>query len=72
MTHLIQTGTSLAIVSANTFNQMVEVEKDARMSRTLTRILPTGKISMTHAGVFGVATGVAGTAVLASMVCPLS
>lgn len=47
---------------------MMEADKDAQMNRTSTRILPSGKISMAHAGAFGVATGASGTAILASMV----
>lgn len=50
-------GTSLAVASANTFNQVIEVERDAEMRRTLKRILPTGKISVGHALAFGTFTG---------------
>lgn len=39
---LSSVGTSLAIASANTFNQVIEIEKDALMSRTWNRILPSG------------------------------
>ncbi len=41
---LSSVGTSLAIASANTFNQVIEIEKDALMSRTWNRILPSGNI----------------------------
>jgi len=57
-------GTGLAIASANTFNQVIEVDNDAQMTRTENRPLPTRVISIAHAVAFGVATGIAGTAIL--------
>jgi len=57
-------GTGLAISSANTFNQVMEVENDAKMARTENRILPTGRLSVTHATIFGITTGILGTAIL--------
>ena len=80
---LSSVGTSLAIASANTFNQVIEIEKDALMSRTWNRILPSGdyykqqsliikgQISRLHAFNFGIATGLAGTALLYFTVNPL-
>lgn len=58
-------GTSLAIASANTFNQVIEVDNDSRMNRTLKRTLPSKKISITHAVLFGAATGMTGVGMLA-------
>ncbi|RMX68344.1 hypothetical protein DD238_004456 [Peronospora effusa] len=64
-------GTSLAAVSANTFNQSWEVELDAKMQRTHRRPLPSGRISQSHALTFGAATGTASAAVLAVGCSPL-
>ncbi|CAI5745959.1 unnamed protein product [Peronospora destructor] len=64
-------GTSLAAVSANTFNQWWEVELDAKMQRTHRRPLPSGRISQSHALTFGAATGTASAAVLAVGCSPL-
>lgn len=57
-------GTGLAVASANTFNQVIEIEKDKLMLRTLKRILPTGKVSVGHAIAFGLVTGTLGVALL--------
>eukprot|EP00026_Physarum_polycephalum_P009074 Phypoly_transcript_09185.p1 GENE.Phypoly_transcript_09185~~Phypoly_transcript_09185.p1 ORF type:complete len:473 (+),score=62.22 Phypoly_transcript_09185:128-1420(+) len=57
-------GTSLASGSANTFNQIYEVAHDAKMARTQKRILPSGKVSLNHAIVFGAVTGLAGPLIL--------
>jgi len=65
-------GTSFAIASANTFNQYMEIDKDARMNRTLKRVLPTGRISHLHALLFGFGTGVLGVTILATTVNNLS
>ena len=61
----VTVGTSLAACSANTFNQAVEKQYDALMVRTKRRPLPTGRISVRHAFVFGAATGLLSTAILA-------
>lgn len=57
-------GTSLCAASASTFNQIVEIKRDASMKRTFNRPLPSGKISKSAAINWGVGTGVAGTALL--------
>jgi protoheme IX farnesyltransferase len=64
----VTVGTSLAACSANTFNQTIEHEYDALMVRPL----PTGRISTAHAAMFGVASGVASTALLAAFTNPLT
>ncbi|KAG2763950.1 hypothetical protein JG687_00001799 [Phytophthora cactorum] len=64
-------GTSLAAVSANTFNQCWEVELDAKMQRTHRRPLPSGRITRPHALAFGAATATASTAILAAGCSPL-
>lgn len=58
-------GTALAIASANTINQYIEVDNDLLMKRTRNRMLPSGAMSLNHALAFGVVTGVAGSAMLA-------
>ncbi|CAI5730386.1 unnamed protein product [Hyaloperonospora brassicae] len=64
-------GTSLAAVSANTFNQCWEVELDAKMQRTHRRPLPSGRISQSHALAFGAATATTSAVVLAAGCSPL-
>lgn len=61
-------GTFLCSASANSFNQVIEIERDAKMNRTCRRPLPSGRISRAHAvawastaGMVGIATLVAGT-----------
>jgi len=65
-------GTSLAIASAHTINQWIEIDKDEMMKRTLNRILPTKKISPTHALIFGISTGFMGVTMLYTEVNTLS
>lgn len=57
-------GTALASASANTFNQIIEIESDKLMHRTRNRPLPTGRLSVAHATGFGIATGISSAAVL--------
>ena len=65
-------GTTLAVASANSFNQIIETDKDALMARTQLRMLPTGKMTRAHATLFGVATGGLGVAALYTFVNPLA
>eukprot|EP01050_Picozoa_sp_SAG11_P003522 SAG11_NODE_201_length_12551_cov_67.866126_6_plen_378_part_00 len=58
-------GTSLAACSANTFNQIIERNFDALMTRTKRRPLPTGRVSALHAAGFAIFTGVMSTTLLA-------
>ena len=57
-------GIALAAASANTLNADLEREVDARMERTRTRPLPMGLVSPRAALRFGLALGVASTALL--------
>jgi protoheme IX farnesyltransferase len=57
-------GIALAAASANTLNAYIERDVDARMERTRTRPLPMGLISPRAALRFGLALGVASTALL--------
>jgi len=53
-------GTALCAASAAILNQLLEMKYDARMLRTASRPLPTGKISPRHALLLGILTGVLG------------
>ena len=61
---LTLTGIALAAASANTLNAFIERDIDARMQRTRTRPLPSGKLTPTAALVFGLVLGVASTGLL--------
>eukprot|EP01125_Pyxidicula_operculata_P006413 TRINITY_DN2224_c0_g1_i1.p1 TRINITY_DN2224_c0_g1~~TRINITY_DN2224_c0_g1_i1.p1 ORF type:complete len:297 (+),score=15.18 TRINITY_DN2224_c0_g1_i1:353-1243(+) len=61
-------GTSLAIASANSINQYLEVDSDILMRRTAGRVLPTGELSLNHALAFGIITGITGSSILAIFV----
>ena len=45
-------GTGLAAIGAGTFNQLLEIDRDAKMERTRRRPLPAGVISRVHAFIF--------------------
>ena len=55
-------GTFACAASANSLNQIYEVEKDKLMKRTRNRPLPLGKISKGNALAFAVGAGVLGSA----------
>jgi protoheme IX farnesyltransferase len=59
-------GIALAAASANTLNAYLERDKDARMERTRNRPLPAGRLEPRAALAFGLALGVASTALLAA------
>ncbi|EMD33289.1 hypothetical protein CERSUDRAFT_142207 [Gelatoporia subvermispora B] len=63
-------GTALCSAAANTLNQLQEVPFDAQMARTRNRPLVRGAISPVHAAGFALATGIAGPAILLTMVNP--
>ena len=65
-------GTGLAAVGASTLNQIMEVDRDAKMDRTRDRPLPAGRISRPHALVFALLATAAGLAVLNERVNPLT
>jgi heme o synthase len=65
-------GTCLAAAAANTLNQVMEVERDARMPRTAGRPLPAGRMSVPHAAAAGVLAGGAGLTILAAAVNALT
>lgn len=46
--------------AANTFNQLIEKNSDALMSRTLGRPLPSGRLSVSEVFLFGIVTALSG------------
>ena len=50
--------------SANIINQIKEIELDKLMSRTVNRPLPSGRLSIAEAGVFGFIVGILGLSIL--------
>lgn len=65
-------GVWLVIASANGWNQVLEWRHDARMRRTATRPIPSGKICPKEAAIVSTLWGVAGTSVLWFAVNPLT
>ena len=65
-------GTALCSASANTLNQLQEIPFDAQMARTRMRPLVRRAITPTHAAGFAAVTGVAGPAILWTMVNPIT
>ncbi|KDQ53121.1 hypothetical protein JAAARDRAFT_39497 [Jaapia argillacea MUCL 33604] len=63
-------GTALCSASANTMNQIQEIPYDAQMARTRNRPLVRRAITPLHATGFAIATGIAGPAILWTMVNP--
>ncbi len=64
---LVLLGIMLAAASANTLNAYIERDKDALMERTKDRPLPAGRIAPRAALAFGLALGVASTALLGAV-----
>ena len=65
-------GTAAVAGSASVLNQCLERDADAKMTRTLGRPLPSGKLTPTSALFYGLAIGLIGTAYLAWMVSPVT
>ncbi|XP_027366195.1 protoheme IX farnesyltransferase, mitochondrial [Abrus precatorius] len=59
-------GTMMVAASANSLNQVFEINNDAKMKRTSRRPLPSGRITIPHAVGWASSVGVAGTALLAT------
>merc|ERR1712039_581592 len=58
-------GTFLTSASAQTMNQMYEIDRDGRMMRTKARPLPSGQMTQTQAAGFASVSGTVGLGVLA-------
>lgn len=65
-------GTSLACMGASALNQLLERDLDALMRRTRNRPLPAGRLSARTAAALGVGLSLAGVALLALAVNPLT
>jgi heme o synthase len=65
-------GTGLAVVGAAAINQLLEIDRDAKMRRTRDRPLPAGAISRTHAFLFAMTATAAGLGILNEWVNPLT
>lgn len=65
-------GTALATSSAAVFNNVLDRDLDALMTRTATRPLPTGRLKPVEAGVFGSVLASASLTILGLLVNPLS
>ncbi|KAJ1385810.1 UbiA prenyltransferase family [Sesbania bispinosa] len=59
-------GTMMVAASANSLNQVFEINNDAKMKRTNKRPLPSGRITIPHAVTWASSVGLAGTALLAT------
>ncbi|CAL9133046.1 unnamed protein product [Musa acuminata var. zebrina] len=58
-------GTMMVAASANSLNQVFEIQNDAKMKRTRQRPLPSGRLSVPHAAIWASTVGIAGTTLLA-------
>ncbi len=58
-------GTGLVAAGASVWNQYIERDRDARMRRTASRSLPTGRVRPTEAWLFGSILGLSGIVILA-------
>ena len=65
-------GTALVSGGASALNQWSERDADARMARTASRPLPTGRLAPVDALVFGLAIAAVGLVLLAGAVNPLT
>jgi protoheme IX farnesyltransferase len=63
-------GTLLTSSSAQTMNQIYEVNRDALMSRTAQRPLPSGRITVAEASAFAIGSGSLGLGILAAGATP--
>jgi protoheme IX farnesyltransferase len=63
----ILTGTALASASSQALNQIYERDRDGRMARTRNRPIPTGRISVSEARVFAIATALSGSTILTAV-----
>lgn len=69
---LLFTGGILVTGGANTINQILEREGDAKMTRTMIRPLPDGRMGTTEAWAIAVIAGITGTFLLAYFFNPLA
>ena len=65
-------GTGMASSAANSINQILEVPFDSQMNRTKNRVLVRGQVSTLHAATFAGVLAVSSTALLYTLVNPLT
>lgn len=65
-------GITLMAAAAAAFNQILDRQVDARMARTRRRPLVTGQLGMLESGLFAVAIGALGFAMLYALINPLT
>jgi protoheme IX farnesyltransferase len=65
-------GIGLVATASGAFNQLIERRTDARMVRTANRPLPAGRLQPIEVATFGIVTAIAGIAILAAAVNPLT
>ncbi len=65
-------GTGLVAAGGSVWNQVVERSRDRLMKRTARRPIPSGRISVRDAAVFGIVLGVAGVSLLSLGHFPLA
>jgi len=68
----LATGTFLTSASAQTMNQIIEIDRDARMHRTAQRPLPSGQMTESQAKVFAAVSGTTGLGILSLGCNPLT
>jgi len=68
----VTVGTALCAAAANTFNEIIEVEHDAKMLRTRKRPLVTGAITLQTAQAFGISSALGGTGLLLLTTTPVT
>ncbi len=57
-------GTALVAIGSMSLNEVLEVETDSKMIRTQNRPLPSGRLSIAEASIFGSVTSLAGFSIL--------
>jgi protoheme IX farnesyltransferase len=64
---LLGIGGFLMVAASNAFNQVIEIDTDALMKRTMNRPLPTGRMSKSTALIFAVISTIIGIGILYSI-----
>tara|TARA_R110001632_G_scaffold10544_9_gene38985 strand:+ start:270 stop:1172 length:903 start_codon:yes stop_codon:yes gene_type:complete len=64
---LLGLGGFLMVAASNAFNQVIEIDTDALMKRTMNRPLPTGRMSKSTALIFAVISTIIGIGILYSI-----
>tara|TARA_R110000787_G_scaffold7987_11_gene26891 strand:+ start:2948 stop:3850 length:903 start_codon:yes stop_codon:yes gene_type:complete len=64
---LLAIGGFLMVAASNAFNQVIEIDTDALMKRTMNRPLPTGRMSKSTALIFAITSTIIGIGILYSI-----